>query len=270
MLIFAHLVKEMYQASHTDQLAEPQSPWWRPALIHIRDLSGDQLTPSQMPYALHNAQVAKRLWDLYGERNLTIAGLFHDCLERHLDITSQELQYRYGDMVFLLIESVTRYTRAIDTIQKILAVCQSDIRPLLIKLADIEQMLSWIAELPPKQTMDVYLSSIAVYHSLYGLIRFGEETDIELQQRKLQEVISERGTMMEYILEFVEYYLRNPEQILEEFSPTERSRVRIVVDDRRILQRFLKSQECMEIFECHSLQFSEDGVRATFGWREVG
>jgi len=131
----------------------------------------EQVRRSGEPYIAHPLGVAMILADL-GLDDVTIAGaLLHDAIE-DTTITLEDLEQRFGTEIAAIVDGVTKLDRLhfdskeaqqAATLRKMLVAMASDIRVLLIKLADRLHNMRTIASLPEakqrriaQETLDVY------------------------------------------------------------------------------------------------------------------
>jgi GTP diphosphokinase / guanosine-3',5'-bis(diphosphate) 3'-diphosphatase len=136
-----------------------------------RDAHADQVRRSGEPYIAHPLGVAMVLAEL-GLDDVTIAGaLLHDAVE-DTSLTLEVLEVEFGPEVARIVDGVTKLDRLqfdskeqqqAATLRKMLVAMASDIRVLLIKLADRLHNMRTIASLPEakqtriaQETLDVY------------------------------------------------------------------------------------------------------------------
>jgi guanosine-3',5'-bis(diphosphate) 3'-pyrophosphohydrolase len=103
-----------------------------------------QMRLSGEPYFRHPYEVASILIDLGLDISTVIAGLFHDSVE-DTDVTVERLVKEYGEEVATLVQGVTKVNRVdflskedhqAENLRKMLLAMSSDIRVILVKLAD--------------------------------------------------------------------------------------------------------------------------------------
>jgi GTP pyrophosphokinase len=123
------------------------------------------------PYLIHPLEVASILVDLRLDETTVAAGLLHDTIEDTL-ATADELRRLFGESVAFLVEGLTKIAhiefkssreRQAESFRKMLLAMSSDIRILLIKLADrLHNMrtLDFVAEERRRriaqETLDIY------------------------------------------------------------------------------------------------------------------
>src|SRR5947208_3596649 len=105
---------------------------------------GTQLRASGDPYFSHPVEVAGILAEMRLDTSSIVTGLLHDTLE-DTDATRDELARLFGDEVAKLVDGVTKLsrlevqsesTKEAENLRKLVLAMSSDIRVLLVKLAD--------------------------------------------------------------------------------------------------------------------------------------
>ncbi len=130
-----------------------------------------QVRSSGEPYLVHPLNVAYILADMHLDETSIAVGLLHDVLEDTLT-TKEKLQEIFGDDVAELVDGVTKISRyayvskeeqQAETFRKMLLAMVSDLRVVLVKLADrLHNMrtLQYLAEekriAVAKETMEIY------------------------------------------------------------------------------------------------------------------
>lgn len=114
------------------------------AYIAAEKIHEGQMRLSGEPFFRHPYEVANILIDLGLDISTVIAGLFHDSVE-DTDLTSEELKKQFGEEVALLVDGVTKVNKVdvltkedhqAQNLRKMLLAMSSDIRVILVKLAD--------------------------------------------------------------------------------------------------------------------------------------
>jgi len=127
-------------------------------------LSGD-------PYVVHPLEVAEVLAEMKLDATAIAAALLHDAVE-DTPATSEEISARFGDQVAHIVEGVTkiekiqfanREDRQAENVRKMLLAMVSDVRVVLIKLADRLHNMRTLEHLKPnrqeaiaRETLDIY------------------------------------------------------------------------------------------------------------------
>ncbi len=105
---------------------------------------GNQLRASGDPYFSHPVEVAGILAEMRLDTDSIITGLLHDTLE-DTDATRDEISGMFGESVARLVDGVTKLsrleiqsesTKEAENLRKLVLAMSSDIRVLLVKLAD--------------------------------------------------------------------------------------------------------------------------------------
>jgi GTP pyrophosphokinase len=130
-----------------------------------------QLRASGEPYIVHPLEVAEVLAEMKLDATAIAAALLHDAVE-DTPATSEEIGERFGDQVAHIVEGVTkidkiqfanREDRQAENVRKMLLAMVSDVRVVLIKLADRLNNMRTLEHLKPdrqeaiaRETLDIY------------------------------------------------------------------------------------------------------------------
>jgi GTP pyrophosphokinase len=130
-----------------------------------------QLRASGEPYIIHPLEVAEVLAEMKLDATAIAAGLLHDAVE-DTPITSEEVATAFGEQVAHIVEGVTkidkiqfanREDRQAENVRKMLLAMVSDVRVVLIKLADRLHNMRTLEHLKPdrqeaiaRETLDIY------------------------------------------------------------------------------------------------------------------
>ncbi len=130
-----------------------------------------QLRASGEPYVLHPLEVAHVLAEMKLDSTAIAAGLLHDAVE-DTSVTTADITTIFGDQVAHIVEGVTKIDkiqfansedRQAENVRKMLLAMVSDVRVVLIKLADrlhnmrtLEHLRADRQESIAKETLDIY------------------------------------------------------------------------------------------------------------------
>jgi guanosine-3',5'-bis(diphosphate) 3'-pyrophosphohydrolase len=130
-----------------------------------------QMRASGEPYVIHPLEVAEVLAEMKLDPTAIAAGLLHDAVE-DTPATSAEIATTFGDQVAHIVEGVTkidkiqfanREDRQAENVRKMLLAMVSDVRVVLIKLADRLHNMRTLEHLQPdrqeaiaRETLDIY------------------------------------------------------------------------------------------------------------------
>ena len=130
-----------------------------------------QTRASGEPYISHPLEVAEVLAEMKLDATAIAAALLHDAVE-DTPATSEEIGERFGDQVAHIVEGVTkidkiqfanREDRQAENVRKMLLAMVSDVRVVLIKLADRLHNMRTLEHLKPdrqeaiaRETLDIY------------------------------------------------------------------------------------------------------------------
>ncbi|MDP2193762.1 MAG: bifunctional (p)ppGpp synthetase/guanosine-3',5'-bis(diphosphate) 3'-pyrophosphohydrolase [Alphaproteobacteria bacterium] len=148
-----------------------------------------QKRASGEPYFLHPVAVAGILADLRLDPYSVITGLLHDTVE-DTDVTPQDIEHEFGPEILQLVTGVTKLTRIeeqpentqqAENFKKLLLALSTDIRVLLVKLADRLHNMRTLHHIQnPQKRMRIARESLDIYSSLadrIGLHKMKEEMD---------------------------------------------------------------------------------------------
>ncbi len=130
-----------------------------------------QARASGEPYIIHPLEVAEVLSEMKMDATAIAAGLLHDSVE-DTPATNEEIAAKFGDQVAHIVEGVTkidkiqfanREDRQAENVRKMLLAMVTDVRVVLIKLADRLHNMRTLEHLKPdrqeaiaRETMDIY------------------------------------------------------------------------------------------------------------------
>src|ERR1700727_1335529 len=130
-----------------------------------------QLRASGEPHVLHPLEVALVLAEMKLDSTAIAAGLLHDAVE-DTPVTTEDIVAKFGEQVAHIVEGVTkidkiqfanREDRQAENVRKMLLAMVTDIRVVLIKLADRLHNMRTLEHLQPdrqeaiaRETLDIY------------------------------------------------------------------------------------------------------------------
>ncbi len=132
------------------------------------------------PYMAHPAATALHLADMGLGATTIAAGLLHDVIE-DTDKTAEEIKEHFGEEVLFLVEGVTklghhRYngaTRHIESLRRLLVATASDIRVLIIKLADRYHNMETLQYVPKHKQRRIALETVEIFAPLADRLGMG-------------------------------------------------------------------------------------------------
>ncbi len=165
---------------------EKVSPRVERAIEVAKKAHKGQLRRSGEPYISHPLAVMKILQDWKMDEDTVIAGVLHDTVE-DTDVTLEDIRKEFGESVAFLVDGVTKLgtarsgMRDIDTylpetkdnLLRLLVALGSDIRVLIIKLADRLHNLRTLSALPPDKQKKIAKESLEVFAPLADRMNMG-------------------------------------------------------------------------------------------------
>ncbi len=223
---------------------------WEFSLEHHRG----QVRASGEPYVLHPLEVAHVLAEMKLDATAIAAGLLHDAVE-DTPVTADDITRLFGDQVAHIVEGVTKIDkirfansedRQAENVRKMLLAMVSDVRVVLIKLADRLHNMRTLQHLRPERQQAIAQETLDIYAPLahrlgMGKVR-GELEDLAfryvdgLNYEKVQTAIDERRTEGEE-------FLAEVERMLEEKLTEHNIKARVEWRIKRIYSIYQKLQK---------------------------
>ena len=141
-----------------------------------------QMRASGEPYIIHPLEVAEVLAEMKMDATAIAAGLLHDSVE-DTPATNEEIQAEFGDQVAHIVEGVTkidkiqfanREDRQAESVRKMLLAMVSDVRVVLIKLADRLHNMRTLEHLQPERQEAIARETLDIYAPLAHRLGMGK------------------------------------------------------------------------------------------------
>lgn len=191
------------------------------------ELHQGQRRASGEPYIAHPIAVAGLLRDLGGSSVMIAAGFLHDVVE-DTDITVEEIESRFGVEVRRLVEGVTKLSkfnfsskteRQAENFRRMFLAMASDIRVIVVKLADRLHNMRTLEHLQPEKQRRISLETREIFAPLANRLGIGrfkwELEDLSFKYlepeayRETQKLVAERRSDREERLSKVSDILRS-------------------------------------------------------------
>jgi GTP diphosphokinase / guanosine-3',5'-bis(diphosphate) 3'-diphosphatase len=163
---FEELLKQVHKNRPSEDIEIIRKAWNFCVLNH-----DGQLRASGDPYIIHPLEVAEVLAELKMDSTAIAAGLLHDAVE-DTEATDEEISKDFGEQVAHIVRGVTkidkiqfanREDRQAENVRKMLLAMVTDVRVVLIKLADRLHNMRTLRHLRPdrqeaiaRETLDIY------------------------------------------------------------------------------------------------------------------
>ncbi len=172
-------------------------------------------------YIIHPIEVAKIVNQFYVDESSLIAALLHDVLE-DTQTTEDEIKEKFGEDVLFLVKALTKISKIkyksteenqADNFRKMIVAMASDLRVILIKLADRLHNMRTICYLNEekqkriaRETLDIY-APIAHRLGIYWLkseledlsFKYLYPEEYERIERKVNEIIQKKKEIIKFI-----------------------------------------------------------------------
>ena len=134
------------------------------------------------PYIIHPLEVAQLLAEMKLDSTAIAAGLLHDAVE-DTDVTSPEIAKKFGEQVAHIVEGVTKLDKIkfanredhqAENIRKMLLAMATDVRVVIIKLADRLHNMRTLEHLKPEKQQRIARETLDVYAPLAHRLGMGK------------------------------------------------------------------------------------------------
>jgi GTP diphosphokinase / guanosine-3',5'-bis(diphosphate) 3'-diphosphatase len=141
-----------------------------------------QKRASGEPYIIHPLEVAQVLAELKMDSTAIAAGLLHDAVE-DTDVTSVEIAKVFGEQVAHIVEGVTKLDKIkfanredhqAENIRKMLLAMVTDVRVVIIKLADRLHNMRTLEHLKPEKQQKIARETLDIYAPLAHRLGMGK------------------------------------------------------------------------------------------------
>ncbi len=176
-LAFHHLLDTVRANRPADDLNLIRSAWAFCILHHA-----EQKRASGEPYIAHPLEVAQVLAEFKMDATAIAAGLLHDAVE-DTDVTAAEIAKRFGEQVAHIVEGVTKLDKIkfanredhqAENIRKMLLAMVTDLRVVMIKLADRLHNMRTLEHLKPEKQQRIARETLDVYAPLAHRLGMGK------------------------------------------------------------------------------------------------
>ena len=147
----------------------------------------DQTRASGEPFISHPLAVAKILEEWGMDEDTIVAGVLHDVIE-DTSLTLEDVKDSFGESVAFLVDGVTKLSvarsgmkdintylpRTKDNFLRLIIALGSDIRVLIIKLADRLHNLRTLSALPPDRQKKIANETLEIFAPLADKLNMGQ------------------------------------------------------------------------------------------------
>ena len=251
----AHLARMFEELLATVRLNRPSDDLSliQRAYDFCRKHHAGQLRASGEPYVLHPLAVALVLAEMKLDATAIAAGLLHDAVE-DTPVTSREIAETFGQQVAHIVEGVTkidkiqfanREDRQAENVRKMLLAMVSDVRVVLIKLADRLHNMRTLQHLALDRQQAIARETLDIYAPLAHRLGMGKLRS-ELEDLAFQYVDPVGHDQVSSAVEAHrvegEEYLRNIERLLNEKLAENNIQARVDWRIKRVFSIYQKLQ----------------------------
>ncbi len=224
------------------------------------------------PFIEHPLNVALMWAKRFGDINLVVASILHDCVEDNKNIDIESIYTIFGEEIWFIVDSVTdttdhffHYPTQIfhDRIEKILYGGTQDIRCILLKLHDRENNIDTLWGLETDKQIRMSFETQAIYEPLKKLFGF---------HKKKPQSISACTELLHYYLKA--NHITTPEEFKEillnqtffdfdndTFNLVYKNSNRIFwkIDNKKVFEKLIQSKNFDEKIDIISIEWDSDG-----------
>ncbi len=174
---FAHLLETVRANRPGDDLELIRRAWQ----FCVQQHEG-QKRASGEPYIIHPLEVAQVLAEMKMDSTAIAAGLLHDAVE-DTDVSTEEIARRFGEQVAHIVDGVTKLDRIkfankedqqAENIRKMLLAMVTDIRVVIIKMADRLHNMRTLGHLKPEKQQRIARETLDIYAPLAHRLGMGK------------------------------------------------------------------------------------------------
>ena len=168
---------ERLQASlkaKTSYLSDVDSERLAQAFVLARDAHEGMRRRSGEPYIVHPVAVTALLAEMNMDADALIAGLLHDTVE-DTEVTFEEIEEKFGKPVRRIVEGETKISKLAvrvyedeqsENLRQMLLAMVSDVRIILVKLADRLHNMRTLASMPPDKQQRISRETLEIFAPL--------------------------------------------------------------------------------------------------------
>jgi len=173
------------------------------AYVYAMKAHGNQKRASGDPYFAHPLEVAAILTDLKLDDATIVAAVLHDTIE-DTEATREEIDRIFGAEIGQLVDGLTKIKKLdlvskkaaqAENLRKLLIAISSDVRVLLVKLADRLHNMRTLHYVPPSKRARISEETLDIYAPLAGRMGMQEVRD-ELEDLSFRHLMPDAHAMV--------------------------------------------------------------------------
>lgn len=153
-------------------------------------------------YVIHPLQVGSNLWNKYSDKNLSIAGFLHDCIEDCGEELINDIYFLFGEDIGFLVDSVTKTSNSFynnknlifnDKTLRLLWAGIKDVRVFLLKIEDRSDNIATLSHLKPKKQIRMAFETQAIYSPLKKILKLDKTNSLNQIKNNLFVLLEEKN-----------------------------------------------------------------------------
>lgn len=175
MTTVKEIIAEMVEPSKEDiALVEKAYEYSKKAHEGQKRYSGE-------PYFIHAAATAKILAEYGMDATTVVAGLLHDAIE-DARVSREDVEKEFGKELLFIVDGVTKLgthkyhgaERHAESLRRLLVATASDIRVLIVKLADRKHNMQTLKHVPEQKSRRIALETLEIYAPIADRLGMGK------------------------------------------------------------------------------------------------
>lgn len=150
------------------------------AYEYAKEAHKDHTRYSGEPYFIHPAAVAKHLAEMGMDAPTLAAALLHDTIE-DVGVLPEDIEREFGAEVLFLVDGVTKLgkhkyqggERHAESLRRLLVATASDVRVLIVKLADRHHNMATLEHVPAEKRKRIALETLEIYAPIADRLGMG-------------------------------------------------------------------------------------------------
>jgi GTP diphosphokinase / guanosine-3',5'-bis(diphosphate) 3'-diphosphatase len=218
---------ELLNQELSQYFTHPQMEEVEKAYLFAKNAHGSQIRYTGEPYITHPVAVAQLLAEMRMDPPTIIAAILHDVVE-DTAVGLDEIEEKFGKEITDLVDGVTKLTQIhfenhaqaqAENFRKMVMAMTSDIRVILVKLADRLHNMRTLHGLPPEKRRRISIETLEIFAPIANrlgmhamrveLEDLGFATLYPLRYKVLQEAVTKARGNRHEIMEMIHDQIRN-------------------------------------------------------------
>lgn len=257
-----------------ESLCETDNKRLLQALQVAEQAHGIQIRKSGEPYIIHPLAVAEKLWNKFGDLDLTIAALLHDTVEDSDEITIEQVYADFGDTIGFIVDAVDKNKTGFfahniiieDKIERLIWAGMKDIRCLLVKIADREHNIETLQYLKDNKQVRMAFETQAIFEPLKKVLHYNTNANTQESEKYFTLCLHEKNLLEPSEIKKCLYSMSFKDFSNEMFNLVYNNSDKVVweIEDKNYLEHLLGNESFEEHATIESMWTDGSGFKAQF------